>query len=93
MNEAYEVELSQITASFILLPFDLVLGVEKQTTIKVEEVGGFNAFTDVEWQVIYTRVLIDDQWYILPQHLYDEVDDLYGDQIGECLWTLTNTIV
>lgn len=93
MNEAYEVELNQITASFIPSPFDLVLGVEKQTTVQVDESGTFTAFTDVEWQVVYTRVLIGDRWFFLPQDLYDEIDDMYGEQIGDCLWRLTNTII
>lgn len=89
MNEAHEVTLHQLTASFMSSPFDLVLGVELQSPLKVLESEICHAFTDVEWQVIYCRVLIEDRWYFLPQDLYDEVDDTYGDLIGDHLWRLT----
>jgi hypothetical protein len=92
MNEAYEVELSQIKTTFSASPIDLIMGVEKQTTLKVESTGEMQGFMDVEWQVVYTRVLVDDRWYFLPQDLYDEIDDEYGDVIGEKLWSLTQTI-
>lgn len=93
MNEAYEVELNQITASFIPSPFDLVIGVERQTTVKVDEQGACTGYLDVEWQVMYTRVLIDNRWFFLPQTMYDELDDMYGEQIGDCLWKLTSTLI
>lgn len=92
MNEAFEVELTKLEASFSASPFDLVLGVEKQTTVKVEESDGITPFTDVEWQIIYARVLLEDRWHFLPQHLYDEIDDKYGELIGDKLWELTQTI-
>lgn len=89
MNEAYEVELNNITASFMPTTFDLVLGVEIQSTLQVDESDMLHAFTDMEWQVMYARVLVDDRWFFLPQTLYDEVDDEFGDQIGDLLWKLT----
>jgi hypothetical protein len=89
MNEAYEVELNDITASFIAEPFTVVLGVERQTTLKVESDDKVQGFTDVEWQVIYARALVDDRWTILPQTLYDEIDDEHGEMIGDLLWKLT----
>lgn len=89
MNEAYEVELKQIQASFVASPVDIVLGVEKQTTLTVDQSENLQGFTDVEWQVVYARVLLEDRWFFLPQTLYDEIDDVYGDQIGELLWSLT----
>lgn len=91
MNEAFEVELTNLEASFSASPFNLVLGVEKQTTLKVEASENIHPFTDVEWQVIYARVLLDDRWYFLPQHMYDEIDDKYGDVIGDKLWELTQS--
>lgn len=93
MNEAYEVELTNLEASFSASPFNLVLGVEKQTMLKIEESGVVQGFTDVEWQVIYARVLIDERWYFLRQEFYDEIDDVYGDTIGEELWKLTNRLM
>jgi len=92
MNEAYEVELTQIKTTFAASPIDLVLGVERQTTLKVDTHENIQGFTDVEWQVIYCRALIDDCWHILPQALYDEIDDEHGDLIGDKLWSLAQTL-
>lgn len=92
MNEAYEVELTDVKASFIPTPFTIVLGVERQTTLKVDNDDKVQGFTDVEWQVIYARALVDNRWTILPQSHYDEIDESYGDQIGESLWRLTQTL-
>lgn len=92
MNEAYEVELDQIKASFVASPFDLVLGVEKLTTLKVDEEGDFKGLTDVEWQVVYMRVQIDGRWYFLPHTLHNEIDEVYADMIGDKLWQLTQTV-
>lgn len=92
MNEAFEVELVGLSASFISTTFDLVLGLEKQTTVKVDETGSLTGFTDIEWQIVYSRVLVADRWYFLPQSLYDEIDDQYSDLIGDKLWSLTNSI-
>ena len=92
MNEAYEVELKQIQASFIASPVDIVLGIEKQITLTVDQSETLQGFTDVEWQIVYARVLLEDRWFFLPQTLYDEIDDVYGDKIGELLYRLTNTL-
>lgn len=92
MNEVYEVELKNLTASFLPSPFDLVLGVEKQTTLKVDAGEHTHGFTDVEWQVIWSRVKMDDTYVYLPQRLYDELDDEHGEVIGERLWELTNQL-
>lgn len=92
MNEAYEVELSNITASFIASPFNLMLGVERQTTLVVDESENVSGFTDVEWQVIYARAQIDGQWYFLPQDQYDQIDGAYSDLIGDKLWELTQKL-
>lgn len=92
MNEAYEVELTQLMSNFVASPFDLVLGVERQTTRKVDESGTDQGFTEVEWQVIYARVLVEDRWYFLPPALYDGVDNEYGELIGDKLWELTNRL-
>lgn len=93
MNEAHEVEFTEMKTSFFASPVNLVLGVEKQTTLKVDGLEGLQGFTDVEWQVIYARVLVDDRWFFLPQSLYDEIDDEFGDMIGDRLWQLTNSLV
>lgn len=91
MNESYEVELKQIKASFLPSAFDLIVGVENTSTLLIE--GFAHAeFTDIEWQVVYCRVLVDGRWYFLPQDLYDEIDDEYGDLIGDRLWKLTNEL-
>jgi hypothetical protein len=92
MNEAYEVELSQIKTTFSASPIDLVLGVERQTTLKVDGIENIQSFTDVEWQVIYARALVDERWFFLPQTLYDEIDDQHGDLIGDRLWELTQSV-
>jgi uncharacterized protein YuzE len=89
MNEAFEVELTQIKTSFLASPVDLIIGVEKQTTLKVDNDGNVQGFTDIEWQVVYCRVLVEERWYFLPQSLYDEIDDEHGDVIGNHLWKLT----
>lgn len=88
MNEAYEVELFSLTASFMASPFDLVLGVERLSTLKVDE-SEMPGFTDVEWQVVYQRVLDGDHWYFLPHTMFHEIEELYSDQIGDKLWQLT----
>lgn len=92
MNESHEVTLSHLTASFMDVPFDLVLGVELQSTLQVDECDVLHAFTDTEWQVIYCRVLVEDRWHFLPQNLYDEIDELYGDRIGDELWKLARVL-
>lgn len=92
MNEAFEVELTQMKTSFLASPTDLVIGVEKQSTLVVENDQKVQGFTDVEWQIVYCRVLLEDRWYFLPQHHYDEIDDEYGDTIGEHLWRLTQAL-
>jgi hypothetical protein len=92
MNESFEVELKQITASFLPSAFDLIIGVENTSTLSVEGLTKGGDFTDIEWQVVYCRVLVGDRWYFLPQTLYDEIEDLYGDQIGDRLWKLSTTL-
>lgn len=92
MNEAFEVELTQMKTSFLASPTNLVIGVEKQSTLVVENDQQVQGFTDIEWQVMYCRVLVDDRWYFLPQSLYDEIDDEFGDLIGDKLWWLTQTV-
>lgn len=92
MNEAYELEFTQMNASFFASPFDLVLGVERQSTLIVPGDLNVQSFTDVEWQILYCRVLIEDRWCFLPQTFYDEIDDTYGDLIGDRLWTLTQQL-
>lgn len=92
MNEAFEVELTQIKTTFLASPTDLIIGVEKQSTLVVENDHTIQGFTDVEWQVMYCRVLVEDRWYFLPQDLYDEIDDAYGDVVGDMLWKLTNKL-
>lgn len=89
MNEAYEIELTGVTASFITEPFDLVLGVEKLVVMKVPPEVGVEGSTDIEWQIVYARVLVEDRWFFLPQQDYDEIDHAHGDLIGEKLWVLT----
>ena len=88
MNKAYEVRLEQITTSFVHQPFDLVLGVELLSTLIVEGDEKVQGFTDLEWIVIYSRVETEGQSYFLPPALYDEVEDLYADDIGDALWRL-----
>ncbi len=78
MNEAYEIELKHICASFMENAFDIVLGAERIPRQECDE-----------WQVVYARVLVEDRWYFLPDELYGEIDSLYGDQIGEMLFSLT----
>lgn len=92
MNEAFEVELTQIKTTFTASLTDLIIGVEKQSTLVVENDQNIQGFTDIEWQVMYCRVLVDDRWYFLPQSLYDEIDDEYGEVIGDLLWKLTQTV-
>lgn len=92
MNEAFEVELTQIKTTFLASPTDLIIGVEKQSTLVVENDQQVQGFTDIEWQVMYCRVLMDDRWFFLPQDLYDEIDDEYGEVIGDLLWKLTQTV-
>lgn len=92
MNEAHEVEFTQMKASFFAVPFDLVLGVERQSTLVVPGDLNVQSFTDIEWQIVYCRVLVEDRWFFLPQTLYDEIDDTYGDLIGDRLWTLTQQL-
>lgn len=92
MNEAYEVELKNLTASFLPSPFDLILGVEQLTILVVDEGDNIQGFTDVEWQIVYCRVLVDDRWFFLPQTWYDEIDADHGELIGDKLWELTNRI-
>jgi hypothetical protein len=89
MNESHEVTLHQLSASFMEVPFDLVLGLELQSSLKVDECSLLHAFTDLEWQVIYCRVLVEDRWHFLPQDLYDEIDEVYGERIGDELWKLS----
>lgn len=89
MNESYEVELKQITASFLPSTFDLIVGVENTSTLSVEGLTQGGDFTDIEFQVVYCRVLVDNRWYFLPHNLYDEIEDVYGDQIGDRLWELS----
>lgn len=78
MNQAYEIELQGITATFMQNSFDIVVGAER---ILLSDYDEFN--------VIYARVLIGDRWCFLPDELYGEIDSLYGDQIGQMLFTLT----
>lgn len=92
MKEAYEVELNQLTASFLIEPFDLVLGVEKGATMVVDSSETSGGSTDIEWQVIYARVLVADRWWFLPTSMYDEIDREHGDQIGDKLWSLTQRV-
>lgn len=92
MNESFEVELKQITASFLPSTFDLIIGVENTSTLSVEGLTQGGDFTDIEWQVVYCRVLVDGRWYFLPPALYDEVEDSYGDQIGDRLWELSQRL-
>lgn len=89
MNESYEVELKQITASFLPSAFDLIVGVENTSILSVEGQTQGCDFTDIEFQVVYCRVLVDDRWYFLPPALYDEIEDIYGDRIGDRLWELS----
>lgn len=95
MKEAYEIELKQITASFVVDPFDMVLGIERQSgalnnvTKPPSETGGF---TEDDWQIVYARVLVEDRWYFLPQTLYDAIDDTYSDEIGNLIWKLTRRL-
>lgn len=92
MNESYEVELKQITASFLPSAFDLIIGVENTSTLSVKGLVKDGDFTDIEWQVVYCRVLVDDRWYFLPHNLYDEIEDVYGDKIGDRLWELSQRL-
>lgn len=78
MNEAHEVQLECLTASFLPSPFDLVLGVEKR-----------HLEGTVEWQIVYGRVLVDARWFFLSQTMLDEIDVRYEDMIGEKLFQLT----
>jgi hypothetical protein len=78
MNEAYEIELLGIKASFMASPFDLVIGAERKLLGEVEE-----------WQVMYARILIDDRWHFMPHELYTEIDTTYGDMIGDRLFELS----
>lgn len=77
MNEAYEIELQGLTATFMPNSFDLVIGAER---IRLPDYD--------EWKIVYARVLIEDRWYFLPNDLYDEIDSLYSDRIGELLFAL-----
>lgn len=88
MNEIHEVEICNVEASFVASPFSVVLGAEKQSVLRVCE-ETLASFTDVEWQIVYARAVINGQSFIMPQDLYDEVDDKYGDVIGDKLWELT----
>lgn len=92
MNEAYEVQLNDLTASFLPSPFDLVIGVERLNTVVVEAGENTTGFTDIEWQVMWSRVRVGDTLMFLTQNLYDELDGEYGDIIGEKLWELTQTL-
>jgi hypothetical protein len=92
MNESYEVELNNIKASFLPSEFDLIVGVENTSTLAVKGLTLGGDFTDIEWQVVYCRVLVDERWYFLPHNLYDEIEDVYGDQIGNRLWELSQTL-
>ena len=92
MNQAYEVELNNIKASFMPSTFDLVIGVELQSTLTIKESDLLNGFVDMDWQVMYARVLVDERWFFLPQSLYDEIDETFGDQIGDMIWGLAVTI-
>lgn len=92
MNEAYEVELTNLEASFINSPFNLIIGVERQSTLVVDGDNKIQGFTDVEWQVIYSRVFTEGRWMLLSQATYDEIDELYGDMIGDQLWLLSQSL-
>lgn len=92
MNESHEVTMKNLTASFMDSPFDLVLGVELQSALDIPDGGLCHGFKDTEWQVIYCRVLLEDRWHFLPQELYDEIDEIYGDRIGDELWKLTASL-
>lgn len=87
MNEAFELTLTKKSVSFAEQPVELVIGAELKRKLTVDEEG--LSFTDVEWQVIYCRVLVEDRWYFLPHELYDEIDERFGDEIGERIWSLT----
>lgn len=78
MNEAYEIELTHISASFMESAFDIVLGVERIPRCECDE-----------WQVMYARVLVEDRWYFLPHELYTELDEKYGELIGLKLFERT----
>lgn len=92
MNESFEVELKQITTSFLPSAFDLIVGVENTSTLAVKGLIPGGDFTDIEWQVVYCRVLVDERWYFLPHTFYDEIEDKYGDHIGDRLWELSQTL-
>lgn len=77
MNKAYEIELQGITANFVGSSFDLVVGVERILLSDYDE-----------WNVVYARVMIDDRWYFLPDDLYEEIDALYSDTIGDRIFEL-----
>ena len=91
MNVIHEVEIDNVEVSFLASPCPVVLGVEQESVIRVCG-DTLASFTDVEWQVVYARVTIDHQSYIIPQDLYDEVDEKYGDVIGDKLWELTRSL-
>lgn len=78
MNEAYEIELTHISASFMDNAFDIVLGVERIPRQECDE-----------WQVVYARVLVEDRWYFLPHELYVELDEKYDELIGLKLFERT----
>lgn len=78
MNEAYEIELNHICASFMENAFDIVLGVERIPRQEYDE-----------WQVVYARVLVEDRWYFLSNELYTELDEKYGEMIGLKLFERT----
>lgn len=88
MKEAHEVTLINVTVSFMDQPVDLVIGVELQASFPIGD-GSDHDYTDFDWQVIYCRVLVDTRWYFLPETLYDEIDTVFGDQVGDKLWELT----
>lgn len=88
MNEIHEVEIENVEASFLASPCSIILGAEKQSVLRVCE-ETLASFTDVEWQIVYARAVIDGVSFIMPQDLYDEVDDRYSDTIGDKLWLLT----
>ena len=92
MNEAHEVEFTEMKTSFFASPVNIVLGVERLSSLKVDAVEGCQGFTDDEWQVIYARVLLEDRWYFLPPDLYDEIDEQHSDLIGDRLWQLSQSL-
>lgn len=90
MNEAYEVELKGLTASFLPVPFDLTLGVEKLNILGLHEEG--EGFTDFELQVVYQRVHFEDRSFFICDSLFEELEEKYGDEIAQAIFSLTQQL-